>query len=49
MQVLFLKIIQKWYEPVHRERDFNALQLKNLLHRDHLDEERPTYQINRTR
>lgn len=39
MQILFLKIIQKWYEPEHRERDFNALQLKNLLHRDHLDEE----------
>lgn len=39
MQVLFLKIIQKWYEPAHREKDYNTLQLKNLLHRDHLDEE----------
>ncbi|MBL7954574.1 MAG: AAA family ATPase [Flavobacteriales bacterium] len=39
MQVLFLKIIQKWYEPAHREKDYNTLQLKNLLHRDHVDEE----------
>lgn len=39
MQLLFLKIIQKWYEPAHREKDYNTLQLKNLLHRDHLDEE----------
>ncbi len=39
MQVLFHKIIQKWYELDHRERDYTAVQLKNLLHRDHLDGE----------